>query len=78
MIKIKFFFLQNINPTPKPNKINKNYEKKYPNIEIENRRTIKKNPNKKKKNKSHINNIKLNTEIPQSQLHLNIKNTITI
>lgn len=73
-----FFFLQNISPTPRPDRISKDYEKEYPSIEIEGRRTVRKSPSKEKRNKSHVDNVKLDTEVPQSQLHLNVKRTVTV
>ncbi|KAK3576136.1 hypothetical protein CHS0354_043102 [Potamilus streckersoni] len=47
-------------PTPRPDRISKDYEREYPSIEIEGRRTIKKNTdNKQKKN---IENVKLDND----------------
>lgn len=53
---------ENISPTPRPDRISKDYEKEYPSIEIEGRRTVRKSPSKEKRNKSHVDNVKLDTE----------------
>ena len=52
-----------MSPTPRPDRISKDYEKEYPSIEIEGRRTVRKSPSKEKRNKSHVDNVKLETEV---------------
>ena len=56
-----FTDLQNISPTPRTDRISKDYEKEYPSIEIEGRRTVRKSPSKKEK--KHVDNVKLEAEV---------------
>ncbi|KAK3094442.1 hypothetical protein FSP39_001787 [Pinctada imbricata] len=51
---------KNISPTPRADRISVDYEKEYPSIEIEGRRTVRKSPSKKEK--KHVDNVKLETE----------------
>lgn len=53
------FHAQNVEPTPRSDRISKDYKKEYPSIEIEGRRTIKKKP----ENKKNIENVKLDGEV---------------
>ena len=53
-------FHQTADPTPRTDRITKDYEKEYPSIEIEGRRTIRKSTDKQKKN---IENVKLDGEV---------------
>ena len=50
---------QNVDPTPRTDRISKDYKKEYPSIEIEGRRTIKKKGDTKK----NIENVKLDGEV---------------
>jgi len=50
---------QNMEPTPRTDRISKDYKKEYPSIEIEGRRTIKKKGDTKK----NIENVKLDGEV---------------
>lgn len=46
-------------PTPRADRITKDYEKEYPSIEVEGRKTIKKTTDKKK----NIENVRLDGEV---------------
>ncbi|KAK7088085.1 serine/threonine-protein kinase 36-like isoform X2 [Littorina saxatilis] len=53
-----------VDPTPRPDRISKDYKKEYPSIEVEGRRTIKKKVEKEKKN---IENVRLDGEEVDSE-----------
>ena len=48
-----------MDPTPRPDRISKDYKKEYPSIEVEGRRTIKKKADTKK----NIENVRLDGEV---------------
>lgn len=49
---------QNMEPTPRLDRISKDYKKEYPSIEVEGRRTL-----KKKNDQKNIENVKLDGEV---------------
>ncbi|XP_021342400.1 serine/threonine-protein kinase 36-like isoform X3 [Mizuhopecten yessoensis] len=53
--------IENLSPTPRTDRISKDYEKEYPSIEIEGRRTVRRSPEKKEKRKN-IEKVKLEGE----------------
>ncbi|XP_076434866.1 serine/threonine-protein kinase 36-like isoform X2 [Babylonia areolata] len=56
-------FNKNVDPTPRPDRISKDYKKEYPSIEVEGRRTIKKKGDTKK----NIENVRLEAEEADSE-----------
>ena len=52
---------QTADPTPRPDRISRDYSQEYPDIEIEPRKVISQHPEKKKKN--NMENVKLNEEV---------------
>lgn len=56
----RWFVFQEVTPTPRTDRINKDYEKDHPAVEIEARKVLNK---EKKKEKKNIENVKLDTEV---------------
>ncbi|XP_013385413.1 serine/threonine-protein kinase 36 [Lingula anatina] len=50
-----------VNPTPRADRISKDYEKEYPSIEVDSRRTLRRSPDRK-----NIENVKLDGEVVDS------------
>ena len=46
-------------PTPRPDRISKDFKQEYPSVEVESRKVLKQVPEKKK----NIENVKLNEEV---------------
>ena len=61
--KYNYCIFQNVDPTPRTDRISKDYEKEYPSIEIEGRRTIHRSTDKHI-SKKNIENVKLEIQTP--------------
>ena len=57
---IPLCLLQDAGPTPRTDRIDKDYEKDHPSVEVEARKVLSKD---KKKDKKNIENVKLDTEV---------------
>jgi hypothetical protein len=54
-----------VDPTPRSDRLTKDYEKEYPSIEVEGRRTLKKKGGENQKN---IENVKLDGEVRMTSI----------
>ena len=55
----KFVIQKEVEPTPRPDRIQRDYAQEYPSVEVESRKVMKQFPEKKK----NIENVKLNEEV---------------